>query len=152
MVFDTKTAEHNIAVGYLDGLKFLGLMDGVLYAFSDPALWEHIDLVVARMLALSGDLAPHIVLPGGLDVSNRSISHLRGFLLRHISGFYRHKRLPKQRIGVTVLEMAGSFSALTQRAFTQRANSSGNCARPRSSTSRTRRLTSWMSCCAATVR
>lgn len=112
LVFDTKTAEHNIAVGYLDGLKFLGLMDGVLYAFSDPALWEHIDLVVARMLALSGDLAPHIVLPGGLDVSDRSISHLRGFLLRHISGFYRHKRLPKQRIGVTILEMAGKLFRL----------------------------------------
>ena len=112
LVFDTKTAEHNIALGYLDGLKFLGLMDGVLYAFSDATLWEHIALIVARMLTLSGDLVPRIVLPGGLDVSDRSISRLRSFLLRHISGFYRYKRLPKQRIGITVLEMAGKLFRL----------------------------------------
>lgn len=112
LVFDTKTAEHNITIGYLDGLKFLDLMDGVLYAFQDKLLWEHIDLVVARMLVLSSNLAPRIVLPGGFDVSNRSISHLRSFLLRHIRAFYRHKRLPKQRVGITILEMAGKLFRL----------------------------------------
>ena len=121
LVFDTKTAEHNIAVGYLDGLKFLGIYDGVLYAFDDPDLWDHIDLVAARMLALAGKLAPHVVLPGGVDVSEFSLSRLRTVLLRHISGYYRHKRLPKHRIGITVLEMAGKLFRLDPtRVYTRR--------------------------------
>ncbi len=112
LVFDTKTAEHNIAVGYLDGLKFLGVYDGVLYAFDDPGLWDRIDLIVARILALTGELTPRVVLPGGLDVSELSVSRLRSFLLRHISGYYRRRRLPKQRMGITVLEMAGRLFRL----------------------------------------
>lgn len=107
LVFDTKTAEHNLALGYLDGQKYLGFLDGILYAFHRDGLWERIDLIVARLLALSGELAPRLILPGGLDISGHSIEHLRSFLLRHISKYYRYKRLPKQRMGITVLEMAG---------------------------------------------
>lgn len=112
LVFDTKTAEHNIALGYLDGLKFLGVYDGVLYAFDDPELWRGIDRTVTCMLTLFGDLAPRMILPGGLDVSELSISRLRSFFLRRVSGYYRHKRLPKQQVGLTLPEMAGKLFRL----------------------------------------
>ena len=107
LIFDPKTAERNIAIGYLDGLKYLGVYDGVLYAFQNRDFWDRISVIVADLLTLIGELTPRVILPGGWDVSELSVARLRTYFLRHVSGYYRYKRLPRRQLGIVIVEMAG---------------------------------------------